>query len=122
MMESKDHTCLRLSLVFVWLATAVASVWERQGQSAALLASVGINSPVAAGWLIWGGAGLDVALGRVLWFKPVRRTYFAALGIMLLMTLAATLLAPSLWLHPLGPLTKNVPIAVVLLVLAKARS
>lgn len=122
MMESKDHTRLRLSLVFVWLTTAVASVWEVHGQSAALLASVGINSPVAASWLIWGGAGLDVALGLALWLKPTQRTYFVALGVMLLMTLAATLLAPSLWLHPLGPLTKNVPIAVALLVLAKVRS
>ena len=38
---------------------------------------------------------------------------------MLLMTGVATAIDPSLWLHPLGPLTKNVPIAALLLVLAR---
>lgn len=38
---------------------------------------------------------------------------------MLLMTFTATLLVPALWLHPLGPLTKNLPIAVALLLLAR---
>jgi hypothetical protein len=41
---------------------------------------------------------------------------------MLLMTLVATILYPSLWLHPLGPLTKNIPAAAALLILAKASS
>ena len=31
------------------------------------------------------------------------------------------LIALALWLHPLGPLTKNVPIAIALWVLARAR-
>ena len=30
------------------------------------------------------------------------------------MTAAATLLQPALWLHPLGPLLKNLPIAALL--------
>ncbi len=30
------------------------------------------------------------------------------------MTLAATVLQPGLWLHPLGPLLKNLPIAALL--------
>ncbi len=38
---------------------------------------------------------------------------------MLLMTVAATILIPGLWLHPLGPLTKNVPIAVALWILSR---
>jgi hypothetical protein len=57
-----------------------------------------------------------------MWIKPGRTVYLAALGTMVVMTLAATAVAPALWLHPLGPLTKNVPIAVALWVLARARS
>ena len=40
---------------------------------------------------------------------------------MLVMTALASVLDPSLWLHPLGPLTKNVPIAAALWVLAGTR-
>ena len=42
-----------------------------------------------------------------------------ALLAMLGMTLVATVMLPALWLHPLGPLTKNVPIAVVLWMLMR---
>jgi hypothetical protein len=40
----------------------------------------------------------------------------------LVLTAIATLLLPSLWLDPLGPLTKNVPIAAALWVLARKPS
>ena len=36
---------------------------------------------------------------------------------MVLMTLLATAIDPGGWLHPLGPLSKNLPIAAALLVL-----
>lgn len=62
---------------------------------------------------------LDALLGAWLWFRPSRRVYLLAMAAMVLMTLIATLLSPSLWLHPLGPLSKNVPIAVLLWVLAR---
>jgi len=41
---------------------------------------------------------------------------------MLLMTLATTVLLPTLWLHPLGPLLKNLPIAALLWALAQTPS
>lgn len=110
---------LRLSLVFVWLWTAVVSVWELQGQSRALLLAGGIADAGAADILVVSGAALDALLGAWLWFRPSRRVYLLAMGAMVLMTLIATLLSPSLWLHPLGPLSKNVPIAVLLWVLAR---
>jgi hypothetical protein len=116
-----DRKLLRFSLVFVWLATAVASVFELDGQSTELLSAAGVRDPSLASGLIWGGAIVDAALGLALWFRPARSTYVTALGAMLLMTLAATALSPRLWLHPLGPLTKNVPIAAVLWLLVRER-
>ncbi|SDP36236.1 DoxX-like family protein [Rhodoferax sp. OV413] len=118
----KEFVALRYSLVFVWLATALASVWELDGQSLSLLTAAGVHNPLLAQALILGGAGADVVLALAMLMKPVRATYWAALVLMLGMTLVATVLDPSLWLHPLGPLTKNVPIAVILWVLAKARA
>jgi hypothetical protein len=119
MMSFKEKNILCYSLVFVWLATAFASMWELKGQSATLLSLAGVNNPSLVSLLIWGGAGIDALLGLALWLKPTRLTYWAAWVVMLLMTFAATVMLPSLWLHPLGPLTKNVPIAVVLWILIK---
>ncbi len=122
MHSARDLSLLRFSLIFVWLATALVSVRELNGQSLQLLASAGIHDRTLAFMLILGGAGLDAALGLAMWIKPGRATYLVALASMVVMTLTATAIAPALWLHPLGPLTKNVPIAVALWALARARS
>jgi hypothetical protein len=120
-LTGRDLSLLRAGLIFVWLGTAFASVWELQGQSLQVLTSAGIHDRSFAFMLILGGAGLDAALGCAMWIKPGRTVYLAALGTMVAMTLVATVIAPSLWLHPLGPLMKNAPIAVALLILARTR-
>ena len=119
-MTAKDRRRLRFSLIFVWLATAAASVWELHGQSAELLSAAGIREASTVRVLVLGGAAVDAVLGLALWFKPSRGVYRVALAAMGAMTVAASLLEPSLWLHPLGPLTKNAPIAAVLWTLARS--
>lgn len=114
-----NPTLLRASLIAVWLGTAGASLLELNGQSAQLLQAAGITQPLLVRALIVGGALADLALGLALWLRPGRITYLAALALMLLMTLAATALLPTLWLHPLGPLLKNLPIAALLWALAQ---
>ena len=113
---------LRASLVVVWLATAVVSVWELHGQSRELLA--GLPTAWTEGntsWLptaiILAGAAADAVLGLWLALRPGRKAYGAALLMMLAMTLLATAIQPAWWLHPFGPLTKNLPIAAILWVL-----
>lgn len=120
-----NHTSARLlrgSLVAVWLATAVVSVWELHGQSRELLA--GLPSGWTTGNAVWlpmaiilAGAAADAVLGLWLALRPGRAAYLAALVLMGIMTLLASAIDPSWWLHPLGPLTKNLPIAAILLVL-----
>jgi len=121
-MNRSSANLLRNSLVVVWLATAWVSVWELHGQSRELLAGL----PPAwtegrASWLrtaiILGGAVADAVLGLWLALRPGRKAYGAALLLMAAMTLLATFIDPAWWLHPLGPLTKNLPIAAILLVL-----
>lgn len=119
---SRDMAWLRFSLVFVWLATAGASIWELNGQSTDLLVAAGIDDPALRRGLILGGAALDALLGLLLWVRPTRAVYLAALAAMLGMTVVATVLLPALWLHPLGPLTKNLPIAAALWLLAGRRA
>jgi len=112
---AEDDRLLRFSLVAVWLFTAVASIVELNGQSRQVLAEAGIASPP---WLVQllivGGAAADLAVGLALWWRPGRASYLAAFGLLLVMTAAATFLQPALWLHPLGPLLKNLPIAALL--------
>ena len=121
-MNHASARLLRASLVVVWLATAVVSVWELHGQSRELLA--GLSTAWAEGhapWLptaiILAGAAADAVLGLWLALRPGRKAYGAALLMMLAMTLLATAIQPAWWLHPFGPLTKNLPIAAILWVL-----
>ena len=116
-MNHASARLLRASLVVVWLATAVVSVWELHGQSRELLA--GLPTAWTEGntsWLptaiILAGAAADAVLGLWLALRPGRKAYGAALLMML-----ATAIQPAWWLHPFGPLTKNLPIAAILWVL-----
>lgn len=118
-MTNDDEKLLRIGVVFVWLATAAVSLWEFNGQSMALLAKAGITDHRFATALVAAGAGADLLIGIAMALWPSRRLYLAALWLMLAMTLVAGVLDPSLWLHPLGPLTKNVPIAAAFWVLIR---
>ncbi|QTD46732.1 DoxX-like family protein [Ottowia testudinis] len=109
-----DLRLLRHSLVAVWLWTAVVSVVERHGQSAQLLQAGGVASPALAQALILGGATLDAVLGLALWRCPRRAVLATAGAAVLVMTAIASALLPALWLHPLGPLSKNLPILAAL--------
>ena len=121
-MNRASTQLLRASLVVVWLATAVVSVWELHGQSRELLAGLptawaGGDAPWLPTAIILAGAAADAVLGLWLALRPGRKAYGAALLMMLIMTLLATAIHPAWWLHPFGPLTKNLPIAAILWVL-----
>ncbi|MFN9472836.1 DoxX-like family protein [Acidovorax sp.] len=118
-MSPANHRLLRWSLVFVWLATAVVSVWELDGQSRQLLATLPFNSPQVVTALVLAGAAADAVVGLWIALKPGRAAYAAALLLMAVMTLLASAIEPGWWLHPFGPLTKNLPIAAILVVLLR---
>ncbi|WP_454708465.1 DoxX-like family protein [Delftia acidovorans] len=111
---------MHLSLIAVWLGTALVSAIEHRGLSVQVLADAGIHDARWQTFLIWSGLLADLAVGLALWLRPGRESYLAALLLMASMTVLATALQPTLWLHPLGPLLKNLPIAAMLLHLMSA--
>lgn len=118
-LQARELPLLRASLVFVWLATALVSLLELNGQSRELLRAAGLQSAELIDALVIGGALADLLLGLALWLRPSRAVYLLALAMMGLMTGLSSLMLPQLWLHPLGPLTKNLPMAALLWLLAR---
>lgn len=116
-LTTTQRRVLQGSLIAVWLGTAAVSAFEVRGQSLQLMREAGIRHPAWQAACIWGGIALDGALGMAMCWRPRRSTWVAALSAMATMSLVATVLVPGLWLHPLGPLLKNLPIAAVLWVL-----
>ncbi|MBL0420006.1 SDR family oxidoreductase [Ramlibacter sp. AW1] len=104
---------LRVALALLWLWTAVVSLGLYPVQdSYALLAQVGITG-AAAPVALYGAALLDGVLGLLTLACPARwRRALWALQLLVIAgyTALITLFLPEYWLHPYGPISKNLPI------------
>ncbi|MED5618941.1 SDR family oxidoreductase [Ideonella sp. BN130291] len=112
---------LRLSLAAVWLATAAVSFGLYPvPQSLELLARAGVPQALQLPAL-YGAAALDLALGiATLLPLPGRRRRWLWLAQAALIggySVIISLRLPEFWLHPYGPMTKNLPILALLLML-----
>lgn len=110
---------LRGSLAAVWIVTAVVSFGlYPPEQSYALLQRAG----VPAAWqplALYGAAALDLVLG-VLTLWPLRRTrslWLAQIALIVGYTLIISWRLPEQWLHPYGPISKNLPMLALLALL-----
>lgn len=121
-------SAMHATLVIIWLGTAAVSALDYFGLSglnhegARLLADGGISDARWQAALIWSGLLADLVIGIALLLRPGRASYGAALLMMIVMTVIGTALQPALWLHPLGPLLKNLPIAAMLWFLLQAET
>lgn len=109
-------------LVVIWIGTALASAWTADTVGPALLAAQPQLPAAWHPWLIWGGAALDLLLGLAMWWRPSRFVWGLALAATIGMSAVATWVDPTLWWHPLGPLTKNLPIIALLWALQRSSS
>jgi uncharacterized protein YbjT (DUF2867 family) len=108
---------LRLSIAFIWLATGLISAFISAPEGFNLLEQIGITGTVAD-LALYGTSLLEIALGlataigcRVRWMGAVQ--LLLILGFMIILTVGM----PQLWLHPFGPLTKNIPLIGATLVM-----
>jgi uncharacterized protein YbjT (DUF2867 family) len=107
---------LRLTLALLWIWTGIVSLGiypvERSYE---LLAGVGLHGSVAT-VALYGAALLDIALGVfTLWLPAVwqharRWVWLAQLALIAGYTVIITIFLPEYWLHPYGPISKNLPI------------
>jgi nucleoside-diphosphate-sugar epimerase len=108
---------LRLSVAFMWIIAGIVSLGPRSADGLDLLRRVGVSATLAP-VLLTGAAVLDIALG-ILTLLPRRRPLLWTAQILLVLSYTAiiSVFLPALWLEPFGPVAKNVPILVVLLLL-----
>ncbi len=109
---------LNFSIALVWLwAGLVSAFLYPVADSYQMLSRIGITG----GWApltLYGASLADVALGIsvLLRWRP-RLITALQIGIMLAYSVAISIYLPEFWLHPFGPLIKNLPFLMAILVL-----
>ena len=105
---------LRASIGLVWIVSGVVSLGLYPVQdSLAMLARVGLASPI----VLYGAAVLDIALGVASFAVNRRWLWRLQIALILGYTALITVFLPELWLHPFGPVLKNLPMLAALVCL-----
>jgi uncharacterized protein YbjT (DUF2867 family) len=101
---------LRLSIAFVWIATAIVSALVYPPElSYALLERTGVP-PALGPLMLYGAAGFDLLLGiGILLLARRRWLWMAQLLLIGFYTVVIAWKLPEFLWHPYGPLTKNIP-------------
>jgi uncharacterized protein YbjT (DUF2867 family) len=110
---------LRVSIALVWIVTGVLSLGVYPvDESYALLARLEVHG-VLAPVLLYGAAVLDLLLGVLtLTLKRHRpQLWLVQLALILGYTLLITWRLPEFWLHPYGPILKNIPMLAAIVTL-----
>jgi hypothetical protein len=104
---------LRFALAWLWITTGVLSAFGFPVESSySMLNQVGIPDFLTP-FFLYGAAGLDIALGVALLFSyHLRLVVILQITIVLVYTLFITIGIPELWLHPFGPVSKNIPLII----------
>lgn len=106
----------KISLAFLWLFTGLTSLFFAPELGYQVLAKANITG-MAAKISVYGGALLDIGLG--LWLLSgwqIKICCLAQIATIIVYSLLLTLIDATFWLHPFGPLTKNIPIIILILV------
>jgi len=112
------HPLLRsvLGIMWIWTALISAGIYPIE-KSMALLAAVGLSGPLAVAALC-SGVLLDLLTGLAFLLRVhVKAAAWIQIAAMTTYTLIITSALPEYWLHPFGPIIKNLPLAVATLIL-----
>jgi uncharacterized protein YbjT (DUF2867 family) len=109
---------LRTTVALVWIVTGIVSLGVYPvAESYALLERVGLEG-AAASTALYGAALLDLAFGAGI-FLMQHRTWLWRAQMLLIVgyTVIITIYLPEFWLHPYGPVLKNLPLLAAILML-----
>ena len=104
----------KYSLAFLWMFTGLTSIFFSPEIGYELLANADITGSIAD-IAVYAGGILDIVLG--VWLITSFKTTLCCIvqiSIISIYTVLLTFIDPSFWLHPFGPITKNIPIIVLI--------
>ena len=104
----------KYSLAFLWIFTGLTSVYFSPEIGYEILANANVTGALAD-VAIYAGGILDIVLG--LWLITSFKTKLcciAQISVITVYTILLTFIDASFWLHPFGPITKNIPIIVLI--------
>ena len=109
---------LRYAIAVVWIVTGIVSLGVYPVEdSYALLARVGLTG-AAASVALYGAALIDLVFGVAsVVMKRRKWLWRAQMALIAGYTVIISFFLPEYWLHPYGPLTKNLPMLVGILAL-----
>lgn len=121
-MSTSDLRLMRLTLAIIWLATGMLVLCIHPKQdSLHLLARIGLTGLPALAMLYF-AAVLDICFGLLTLFAGSKVLWMAQACCIVGYTLIISLWLPEFWLHPFGPILKNLPILLLLWLLYKSES
>ena len=109
---------LRYSIAVVWIVTGLVSLGLFPAASSyELLSRVGVPGALQPVFL-YGAAGMDLVFG-ILTLRAHRARYvwLAQMVVIVGYTVIISVRMPEFWLHPFGPLLKNLPMLAAISVL-----
>lgn len=109
---------LRISVALVWIWTGVVSLglFPRE-ESYALLERTGVPRSLAP-MMLYGAALLDLCFGvATLLARRRKALWLAQMALIGIYTIIITFALPEFWLHPYGPILKNLPLLAAIYLL-----
>lgn len=113
-MRTIEIRSIRLTLATVWIITGVLSLGiYPQQESLALLSRMGLHgSPALAALYLCAIA--DITLGGLTLVTYHKKIWVIQALLIIVYTLIISVWLPEFWLHPFGPVLKNLPILMLL--------
>ncbi|MEM1044634.1 MAG: SDR family oxidoreductase [Pseudomonadota bacterium] len=115
--SAQERLFARMHLLFPLLVCLMSVFWILSGaiglvsEAAAVALIADEVGPSLARILLYGGSALDIAIGLgLVWRRTFRAAALASIALSLVYLVSGSLLTPGIWLDPLGPFVKILPV------------